>query len=93
MFCLKNLSAYEQISIQKTDYLRNYFDLIEHINRTVSLDDVSVFIEKNIYNINFSKDQISFELDIEQLSQELRDEKLVYNLLLLKCSLNLLIIF
>ena len=87
MFCLKNLSAYEQISIQKTDYLRNYFDLIEHINKTVSLDDASVFIEKNIYNINFSKDQISFELDIEQLSQELYDEKLVYNLLLLKCSL------
>ena len=88
MFCLKNLSAYEQISIQKTDYLRNYFDLIEHINKTVSLDDASVFIEKNIYNINFSKDQISFELDIEQLSQELYEEKLVYNLLLLKCSLN-----
>ena len=87
MFCLKNLSAYEQISIQKTDYLRNYLDLIEHINNTVSLDDASVFIEKNIYNINFSKDQISFELDIEQLSQELYYEKLVYNLLLLKCSL------
>ena len=46
LFCLKNLSAYEQISIQKTDYLRNYFDLIEHINKTVSLDDASVFIEK-----------------------------------------------
>lgn len=87
MFCLKNLSAYEQISIQKTDYLRNYLDLIEHINKTVSLDDASVFIEKNIYNINFSKAQISFELDIEQLSKELYDEKLVYNLLLLKCSL------
>lgn len=87
LFCLKNLSAYEQISIQKTDYLRNYIDLIEHINNTAALSDISTFIEKNIYNLNFSKDQISFELDIEQLSNELHKSNFVYNLLLLNCSL------
>ena len=87
LFCVKNLSAYEQISIQKTDYLRNYNDLIEHITNSGSLNDISIFVEKNIYNINFSKDQISFELDIDQLSRELYESNLDHNLFLLKCSL------
>ena len=87
LFCVKNLSAYEQISIQKTDYLRNYNDLIEHITNSASLNDISIFVEKNIYNINFSKDQISFELDIDQLSRELYESNLYHNLFLLKCSL------
>jgi len=87
LFCVKNLSAYEQISIQKTDYLRNYNDLIEHITNSASLNDISIFVEKNIYNINFSKDQISFELDIDQLSRELYVSNLDHNLFLLKCSL------
>ena len=87
LFCVKNLSAYEQISIQKTDYLRNYNDLIEHITNSASLNDISIFVEKNIYNINFSKDQISFELDIDQLSRELYESNLDHNLFLLKCSL------
>jgi hypothetical protein len=87
LFCVKNLSAYEQISIQKTDYLRNYSDLIEHITNSASLNDISIFLEKNIYNINFSKDQISFELDIDQLSRDLYESNLVHNLFLLKCSL------
>jgi len=87
LFCVKNLSAYEQISIQKTDYLKNYNDLIEHITNSASLNDISIFVEKNIYNINFSKDQISFELDVDQLSRELYESNLVHNLFLLKCSL------
>jgi hypothetical protein len=87
LFCVKNLSAYEQISIQKTDYLRNYNDLIEHITNSASLNDISIFVEKNIFNINFSKDQISFDLDIDQLSRELYGSNLVHNLFLLKCSL------
>ena len=86
LFCVKNLSAYEQISIQKTDYLSNYNDLIEHITNSASLNDISIFIEQNIYNINFSKDQISVELDIDQLSRELYESNLVHNLFLLKCS-------
>ena len=83
----KNLSAYEQISIQKTDYLNNYSDLIEHINATISAYDQSQIIENNIYNINFSSDQISFELDISNLYVDLFNSNKEYNLLFLQCSL------
>lgn len=83
----KNLSAYEQISIQKKEYLKNYTDLINHINETVFLNQLSQKIETNLYNINFSNNQISFELDIEQLSNELYQSNLNHNLLLLECSL------
>lgn len=87
LLLLKNLSAYEQISIQKTDYLKNYSNLIEHINVTISAHDQSQIIESNIYNINFSSNQISFELDISKLYSDLYESNKEYNLLLLQCSL------
>ena len=87
LLLLKNLSAYEQISIQKTDYLKNYSNLIEHINVSISAYDQSQIIESNIYNINFSSNQISFELDVSKLHSDLYESNKEYNLLFLQCSL------
>lgn len=67
--------------------MKKYSDLIKHINETISTHEQSQIIESNIYNINFSSDQISFELDINQLSYDLNSSKKKYNLLLLNCSL------
>ena len=40
LFYLKNLSAYQEITILKICYLQNYQDLLERINNTISEDDV-----------------------------------------------------
>ena len=71
MFYLKNLSAYQEITIQKDRDLQNYQELLEIINNTISEDDVTSSIEKNIYNINFRSNQISLSIDVNNLSRYL----------------------
>ena len=87
MFYLKNLSAYQEITIQKDRDLQNYQELLEIINNTISEDDVISSIEKNIYNINFSSNQISLSIDVNNLSRDLYSKKIDHNLFLLNCSM------
>ena len=71
VFYLKNLSAYQEITIQKGSNLQNYQELLERINNSISEEDVISSIEKNIYNINFSSNQISLNIDVDNLSSDL----------------------
>ena len=87
LFYLKNLSAYQEITIQKNSDLQNYQDLLERINNTISEDDVISLIEKNINNINFSSTQISLNIDVYNLSRDLYSKKIDHNLFLLNCSM------
>ena len=87
MFYLKNLSAYQEITIQKDRDLQNYQELLEIINNTISEDDVISSIEKNIYNINFSSNQISLSIDVNNLSRDLYSKNIDHNLFLLNCSM------
>jgi len=85
---LKNLSAYQEITIQKDSNIQNYQELLERINNSISDENVISSIEKNIYNINFSNTQISLNIDLNNLSKELYSKKINHNLLLLNCSMN-----
>ena len=87
IFYLKNLSAYQEITIQKDNNLQNYQELLQRINNSISEEDVINVIEKNIYNINFSSTQISLDLDIDNLSRDLYSKEIDYNLFLLNCSI------
>ena len=71
LLCFKNLSAYEEISIQKTSNLKNYQDLLDIINISMTDENTSDIIENHLYNINFSNSKISFEIDISELSKNL----------------------
>ena len=84
----KNLSAYQEISIQKDNSLMNYEDILNSLSSSVAKEDIRELIDKNIYNINFSSDSISFELDFQNLSKELYGQNINFNLILLNCSLN-----
>ena len=84
----KNLSAYQEISIQKDNSLMNYEDILNSISSSVAKEDIREFIDKNIYNINFSSEGLSFELDFQNLSEELYRQNFNFNLILLNCSLN-----
>ena len=84
----KNLSAYQEISIQKDNSLMNYEDILHSLSSSVAKEDIRELIDKNIYNINFSSDSISFELDFQNLSKELYGQNINFNLILLNCSLN-----
>ncbi len=87
VFYLKNLSAYQEITIQKGSNLQNYQDLLERINNAISEEDIITSIEKNIYNINFSSAQISLNIDVDNLSKDLYSKKIEHNLLLINCSI------
>ena len=87
VFYLKNLTAYQEITIQKDSNLQNYQELLERINNSISEEDVISIIEKNIYNINFSSNQISLNIDVDNLSRDLYSKKIDYNLFLLNCSI------
>jgi hypothetical protein len=84
----KNLSAYQEISIQKDNSLMNYEDILNSISSSVAQEDIQDLIDKNIYNINFSSQSVSFELDFQNLSEELYRQNINFNLILLNCSLN-----
>ena len=84
----KNLSAYQEISIQKDNSLMNYEDILNSISSSVAQEDIQDLIDKNIYNINFSLESVSFELDFQNLSEELYGQNINFNLILLNCSLN-----
>jgi len=84
----KNLSAYQEISIQKDNSLMNYEDILNSISSSVAQEDIQDLIDKNIYNINFSSESVSFELDFQNLSEELYGQNINFNLILLNCSLN-----
>ena len=87
LFCFQNLSAYEEISIQKTSGLNNYQDLLKLINNSISDNDISNIIESHLYNINFSNSDVSFNIDIAGLSKILYQKEYNFNLLILNCSL------
>jgi hypothetical protein len=87
VFYLKNLSAYQEITIQKGSNLQNYQELLERINNSISGEDVISSIEKNIYNINFSSAQISLNIDVDNLSSDLYSRNIDHNLLLINCSI------
>ena len=87
VFYLKNLSAYQEITIQKDSNLQNYQELLERINNSISTEDVISIIEKNIYNITFSSNQISLNIDVNNLSKDLYSKKIEHNLFLLNCSI------
>ena len=87
IFYLKNLSAYQEITIQKGSNIQNYQELLQRINNSISEEDVISSIEKNIYNINFSSDQISLNIDLNNLSKDLYSKKIDHNLLLINCSI------
>ena len=42
----------------------NYEDILNSISSSVAQEDIQEYIEKNIYNINFSSENISFDSDI-----------------------------
>ena len=84
----KNLSAYQEISIQKDNSLMNYEDILNSLSSSVAKEDIRELINKNIYNINFSSESVSFELDFQNLSKELYGQNINFNLILLNCSLN-----
>ena len=79
-FNLKNLSAYQEITIQKDSNLQNYQELLLRINNSITEEDIISSIEKNIYNINFSNTQISLNVDIDNLSKELYAKNINHNL-------------
>ena len=83
---MKNLSAYQEITIQKDSNLQNYQELLLRINNSITEEDIKSSIEKNIYNINFSKTQISFNIDIDNLSKDLYSKNINHNLFFLDCS-------
>ena len=83
----KNLSAYQEISIQKDSSLRNYEDILNSINSSVTQENIQEYINQNIYNVNFSSNNVSFEIDIETLSKDLFAQNIIFNLILLECSL------
>ena len=85
-FNLKNLSAYQEITIQKDSNLQNYQELLLRINNSITEEDIISSIEKNIYNINFSNTQISLNIDIYNLSKDLYEKNINYNLFFLNCS-------
>jgi hypothetical protein len=84
----RNLSAYQEISIQKNDLLNNYSDLVNLINTSVSNQDIKSLLEKHLYNVNFSLNFIRFEFDTLSLTQDLDNKNFHSNLLFLNCSLN-----
>ncbi len=86
-FYLKNLSAYQEITIQKDSNLQNYQELLLRINNSITGEDIIPSIEKNIYNINFSNTQISLNIDIDNLSKDLYAKNINHNLFFLNCSL------
>ena len=65
----------------------NYENILNSISSSVAKEDIRELIDKNIYNINFSSDSISFELDFQNLSEELYGQNIKFNLILLNCSL------
>ena len=67
----RNLSAYQEISIQKNYLLNNFNDLLIYINERVSNEDIKSYLEGSIYNINFSQHYIRFEFDFSKLSNDL----------------------
>ena len=83
----RNLSAYQEISIQKDSSLMNYEDILDSISSSVAQEDIQEYINQNIYNINFSSDKVSFEIDLERLSKDLFAQNIKFNLILLECSL------
>ena len=83
----RNLSAYQEISIQKDSSLMNYEDILDSISSSVAQEDIQEYINQNIYNINFSSDKVSFEIDLESLSKDLFAQNIKFNLILLECSL------
>ncbi len=66
----------------------DYDDILNSISNSVAQEDIQVYIDKNIYNINFSSENISFDIDFESLSKDLFSQKIIFNLILLECSLN-----
>ena len=82
-----NLSAYQEISIQKDSSIMNYEDILDSISSSVAQEDIQEYINQNIYNINFSSDKVSFEIDLESLSKDLFAQNIKFNLILLECSL------
>ena len=53
-FNLKNLSAYQEITIQKDSNLQNYQELLFRINNSITEEDIIPSIEKNIdHNLFF----------------------------------------
>ena len=83
----RNLSAYQEISIQKDSSIMNYEDILDSISYSVAQEDIQEYINQNIYNINFSSDKVSFEIDLERLSKDLFAQNIKFNLILLECSL------
>ena len=83
----KNLSAYQEISIQKDTSLRNYEDILNIISNSVAQKNIQEYINQNIYNVNFSSNNVSFEIDIETLSKDLFTQNINFNLILLECSI------
>ena len=86
IFYLKNLSAYQEITIQKDSNLQNYEEMLERINNSISDKNIVTALEKNIYNINFSSTQISLNIDVNNLSRDLNSKKINHNLFLINCS-------
>src|SRR5210317_1102005 len=84
----KNLSAYQENSIQKDNSLMNYEDILNSLSSSAAKEDIRELIDKKIYNINFSSESVSFELDFQNLSKELYGQNINFNLILLNCSLN-----
>ena len=83
----QNLSAYEEISIQKTNNLKNYQELLNGINDSISENDASNIIENHLYNINFSNSEVSFNIDLSKLSKNLYQKQHDFNLLMIDCSM------
>ena len=77
-----NLSAYQEISIQKDISIMNYEDILDSISSSVAQEDIHEYINQNIYNINFSSDKVSFEIDLESLSKDLFAQNINFNLIL-----------
>ena len=74
--------------MQKDNSLMNYEDILNSISSSVAQEDIRELIDKNIYNINFSSESVSFDLDFQNLSEELYRQNFNFNLTLLNCSLN-----
>ena len=87
LFIFRNLSAYQEISIQKNDQFNNFNDLLFFINERVSNEDIKSYLEGSIYNINFSQQYIKFEFDFLKLSNDLGKKNIQNNLLFINCSL------
>ena len=66
----------------------NYEDILNSISSSVAKEDIRELIDNNIYNINFSSESVSFELDFQNLSKDLYGQNINFNLILLNCSLN-----